>query len=49
MVGGVGLLLAGDASHSQKEVEDAKQDVKTAIDSGDTTILNKQTEPLTKG
>lgn len=52
IVGGMGLILAGDASRSQQQVQDAKdslkQDVKTAIDTGNTEILRK-TETVTKG
>jgi hypothetical protein len=52
LVGGLGLLLAGDASRSQQQVQEAKadlkKDVKTAIDTGNTDIL-KKTEIETKG
>ena len=41
VVGGIGLILAGDASQSAKQVEQAKSEVKTAIESGDTSRLSK--------
>ncbi len=44
-VGGVGLIFAGDATAGQKRTEELKQDVQTAIKTGDSTILDKTPEP----
>ncbi len=49
IVGGVGLLLAGDASRSAKEVDKLAEQTKTAIDTGDTSHITKPTDTQTKG
>ncbi len=49
-VGGCGLIFAGDAAAGQKRTDDLKEDVKTAMNTGDTSILDKKPEePTTKG
>lgn len=39
---GYGLISAGDASQGQKRVEDLRQDVKEAVETGNTQVLTKQ-------
>lgn len=46
VAGFYGLAMAGDAEKSKADLEKAKREVKTAIDTGDTSILSK-TPPLT--
>lgn len=41
IVGGVGLIFAGDATQSKKEVDQAKDQVKTAIETQDTSHITK--------
>ncbi len=43
-VGGIGLIFAGDSAAGQKRTEELKEDVKTAIKTGDSTILDKKPE-----
>ena len=44
ILGGIGLIAAGDAKAGQQRTEDLKADVKSAIETKDTTILNPITE-----
>ncbi len=44
VIGGIGLISAGDAAAGQKRTEELKEDVKTAIKTGDSTILDKKPE-----
>src|SRR5438309_6885718 len=41
IVGGVGLIAAGDAAQAQKQQDQVVQNVKRAIQTGDTSILEK--------
>ena len=45
IVAGIGLILAGDGSASLQQTAQLKADVKTAIDTKDTTILTKPQDP----
>ncbi len=45
VIGGIGLISAGDASRSKQDVDSAKADVKTAITTGDTSVLDAPAEP----
>jgi len=47
VAGGLGLIFAGDATQSQKQVDDAKEQVKTAIETQDTSHIT-QTKDETK-
>jgi len=41
IVGGLGLIFAGDAAKGKKELADAKEEVKTAIETGDSSHITQ--------